>query len=1383
MMNRIYQGKVTAVEILDGKDQEGKPNWKELAGWQHALWQHHELFQDAVNYYLFCLAGMASDGTSPMGKLRKQLSEVWEPFIRKSKRFKGLRATLLPYLFPGKAQESIEDAFATALGGNTSSKELLQLAVDALVGDLGGEAKIQQGGRTYWPMFCNPGSKATFPRSKGKIERDAARDWLPGWLHDSNITNDLAAAAKQLHVGLFANLASGEPDIGGDAAKRRLGEAIQFLGEANPAVKPHLEKLVPIAEQLPATIAIPRYVGSSVKGTDKHRFNAFLVFKYVETSHLTFGLLRDTYSAHKSASKPSNSTIPAETDQFLQFGDDPIKLARGNRGYVFPAFTSLPCWGAKGPGDLIWSEFDIAAFKEALKTVNQFRLKTEERLEQAAQLKAELDWMDGISKKPKHSEYAEEDLPAILKGDPRFEIVKHLIEVELAEEHYLAEGESVAYGLHPRTLRCYRDLVAVWNKKLKPGQTFSEEVYLKLISATDAFQTENKERIGSVTLFKKLLNENYWCLWTMPDERTAIARQEAGFSERILEDYQHYLELQADIARLKEPIRFTPADADFSRRLFMFSDLAGKAKAEHVANATPRGYGVDVSIALHSNGIRKETRVRLHYSAPRLSRDGLRKAAGEDLSRAVWMQPMMAALNVPEPTPQDFSKCALSLMPCQRNGEFLHLLNFPVSLDPSSLHKAIGSQARWGSQFVAFGKGNDEQKFFLRWPLEETPALRKAGAWWESLDAFTCLPVDLGQRDAGAYALLDVRANACWGDKPSRELGQTDGKHWSMSLTASGVFRLPGEDARVWRDGKWQEELYGEKGRLPADGEWKETRDIIRRLADCVADTKDGKLDPDAIAASWVGDDPKGWSFPKLNDKLLVVARRAQSWLARCHRWLWMLSDESKRERAHAELCEQERRPEWRLCAEAKQVGPLLKLIKTEVEALNLVLSTHLVLIANRCVPLRGRKWIWSKHPDAEFAKKGCHVLEMVEVVAHKPLIAGQRGLSLERIEQLEELRRRFQSLNRALQREPGAAPKSGREMRNDPLPDCCPDILDKLDRTKEQRVNQTAHLIVAQALGVRLRPHQVTLDERVAKDLHGEYEAIPGRKPVDFVVLEDLSGYLSSQTRERKENLRLMKWCHRQVTAKVKELCEVFGIPVLETPAAYSSKFCSRTGVAGFRAREIRNEDRNTFPWKRRLAEGDKTSCELFDWLARANHDRGNKVPRTLLVPMSLGPLFVPGCAKLPVMHADVNAAINLGLRAIAAPNAHAIHLRIRAETQDGRFRVRAESKREKARWGGKPPGIDMVNESQQATLTRESGNPNFFVDLGKVATFDKASIADFPFALASGRGLWKSVRDREWDRCREINGLRMRQWGFEVEGSIPPPAATLDEEDYIPM
>jgi hypothetical protein len=46
-MNRIYQGRVTKVEILNGKGADGEP--QPLNNWPDALWLHHELFQDVTN--------------------------------------------------------------------------------------------------------------------------------------------------------------------------------------------------------------------------------------------------------------------------------------------------------------------------------------------------------------------------------------------------------------------------------------------------------------------------------------------------------------------------------------------------------------------------------------------------------------------------------------------------------------------------------------------------------------------------------------------------------------------------------------------------------------------------------------------------------------------------------------------------------------------------------------------------------------------------------------------------------------------------------------------------------------------------------------------------------------------------------------------------------------------------------------------------------------------------------------------------------------------------------------------------------------------------------------------------------------------------------------
>ena len=254
-------------------------------------------------------------------------------------------------------------------------------------------------------------------------------------------------------------------------------------------------------------------------------------------------------------------------------------------------------------------------------------------------------------------------------------------------------------------------------------------------------------------------------------------------------------------------------------------------------------------------------------------------------------------------------------------------------------------------------------------------------------------------------------------------------------------------------------------------------------------------------------------------------------------------------------------------------------------------------------------------------------------------------------------------------------------------MPDPCPELLDRLDALKEQRVNQTAHLILAQALGVRLRPHVTSAVEREKHDVHGEYERT-WAQAVDFVVIENLKYYEMSQGRARSENARLMKWCRRHLRDKLIQLCEPYGLPVLEEWPADTSKFCSLTGIAGFRAIELTPEDALEFRWKKhldRLADPERLKKlnpdertksihvkALFDALEQLNADLLKNRParpkwRTLLAPQRGGPIFIPMRGK--PLQADINAAINLGLRAIAAPDNHEIHLRVRSERKGDKF------------------------------------------------------------------------------------------------------------------
>ena len=71
-MNRIYQGRVVGMELMDSKKGEVLKVYtqNEL---DELLWRHHELFQDAVNYHLVCLMAMAGDEESDLLKIRKRI--------------------------------------------------------------------------------------------------------------------------------------------------------------------------------------------------------------------------------------------------------------------------------------------------------------------------------------------------------------------------------------------------------------------------------------------------------------------------------------------------------------------------------------------------------------------------------------------------------------------------------------------------------------------------------------------------------------------------------------------------------------------------------------------------------------------------------------------------------------------------------------------------------------------------------------------------------------------------------------------------------------------------------------------------------------------------------------------------------------------------------------------------------------------------------------------------------------------------------------------------------------------------------------------------------------------------------------------------------------
>ncbi len=1440
-MNRIYQGRVCGAQILDDQGNDLTPSdWDFVS----RLWEHHALFQDAVNYYVFCLLALACDPGGRVFPIRAKLAEagsehgVWEAFARRGAKRQGMRESIVRTL--GLANERItpEECFAAVLAGNpfandNEGRELLDLALREVLVECDGEGAIQQEGRGMLPRLCWPGYEGSYPRSAASLARTGSERRLSFELHQLDGDEAWRAFAEEVSLSWVVNLNASAAPYTGDAARERLrkalahflqafggesgtqmGERVRAFLTARPNAQEALDeitRLVSVATELPE---IPR----NRKGPSD-RIEACLLFKHFP-DEFTAALLKTSFPLDEKAG--AAPAAEPDTDPLLRFGDDPIKLARGVRGFVFRAFTSLPMWGADHPAQLAWKEFDIAAIKEALKALHQVEAKGEERAKERERLEERAKVMRGLAKwKP--SPLKSEEEPPLLAGDERIKQLEQIVDHELKQDYEMSEGVAVAYGLHPRTIRGFRDLRREWNKVLAPGEEFSEAKKSKLLEKLREYQKENTAIVGSVRLYEVLLDRGNWLIWQEPPEPlpTWWRKEFASDPVQALTDERH---LKGDIERLGQSIKFTPADPVDSRRQFYFSDVCSFAERGAYRHE-PNVRSVIVPLAAREGGLYAVRRARLQYSAPRFLRDGLRVESGEVLANVPFLQPMMEALDGIEPLPQDFRDCPVALMPEQcASGQRRILLNFPITIEPAALAKALGKAASWERQFAAF----DDQNFYLKWPEREgaekkTDAGRKPKRevvpWWQSVDGFRCLAVDLGQRDAGACALLDVRANHDFTGKLSREIGRTPGKTWRAHVAATCLLRLPGEDARVIRDGAWATEFYGERGRSAGATEWQQAQCICADLG--------------LNAEDLLGSDPTYRSFPELNDRLLFALRRAQTHLAHFQRWSWMLKDETivkmraedkkteqdveRRAKVCAEIAESdEATEEWKAVAARRDFDTLAGMAAGAALRARAVLEKALVRVANRVAPLRGRNWEWVARGD----DATCHVLRQTERGSDdaKKKLCGQRGLSMERLEQFEELRRRCQSLNRALRQTPGERPKLGAGTRGGELPDPCPDLLVKMDELRDQRVNQTAHLILAQALGVRLRPPRKDHAERVRKDIHGEYERF--RAPADFIVLEDLARYLSSQGRARHENSRLMKWCHRAILGKLKDLCAPYGIPVVEVTASYSSRFCSRTGVAGFRAVELTPEAKQEWSWARhftRLAAVEKSEAEpdkerdvearrvkqFFDTLAEINAGRreAGKPWRTLLAPTPGGPIFVPlqpkqNGARRPATQADINAAINLGLRAIAAPDCHDIHVRMRAEfDKEKKLKVRAETKREKARWGSTAPEIaftardEKKREAQRAGLAKDSPRPNFFIDHGWIAKFDFGEIAGVKPKVASGRAIWSRVRREEWATVNVLNNDRLEKWKqprrFD-EGSVRPArtkAETEIEEDQIPM
>ena len=1020
--------------------------------------------------------------------------------------------------------------------------------------------------------------------------------------------------------------------------------------------------------------------------------------------------------AQKSFSLKDKKTVDP-----LSFKEDPVKLARGQRGYIFKWFSNLSTWD----DNINWSDFDIEAFKEALKTINQFRDKSNERTEECKKYRAAVEWMDGksaLSKPPVAPDADELDgedessnaLP-ILATDPRWQKLQDLLHNELAVQNCWTDDEVVEYGLSERTIRSFCKLKSLWNKILtdeRQKQTPEIEISAKLKKVLDKFQDKHSEAMGSAALFQALCKAENIFIW---DEATDTKTKHRSVD--ILRDIAKYNGYKQKISQLSEPVQITPADPRLSRRMSNLLAISNGKEFGH------KGENIFIAkLAVKDNEKIKASKITIHYSAPRLRRDGLKNPDSESF----YLPPILQAIFPEQKFNQKF-KSAVNLMPdWDKDGKLRLLLNFPVEISADELQSNFDQRFRSKNEFY-FANGTNCALLWPDYKYQNTPT------WYKSNKPFYFSAVDMGQRSAGALVRIKVSTIK---EKHSVFLGNDGKNDWYALRVYSELLRLPGEDAKVIRNGKFAKEEYGKNGRMAEQAECDEAIEIFRLLTE-----DDTMLYPDGKNIV-----PH---FPIQNDKLLVALRRAIGKLKILDRWLWMSKDNTNSEKIQTEI----NSADW------LKVKTLDNIKQTE-ENLRKLLPQVLVKIANRILPVRERTWHWAEKCNSKNIRYWQLIL--TDAPGNKPKIRGQRGLSFARLTQLEEFRKRCQALNRILMREPGAAPQSIADMRELIIPDCCPEVLRRLDEMKEQRTNQTANMILTQALGIRHKIHGSTLRERSLKGIHGEYERIPGVEISSFIVLENLSRYKFSQDRSPYENSRLMKWAHRALTEKLKMLCEVIGLPVIEVNAAYSSKFSSES-IPGFRAEECNSADLDNFcRWSKNLSPKANKSlnaiCENHEKMRKYNSNA------TSLLPRDGGEIFVPFCGSGNdgLKQADINAAFNIGLRAVANGKNFLVNNRLSAEKKKEKWVVKRNSKWTKMIY---PEEISIDYDSE----CKFTGG-NFFIvgcqprALGITDEQTPHFLTAHTGFLIFGSSIWHNL-ELQLERCRILNEMRLKKFTDKTE------------------
>ena len=567
-MNRIYQGRVARVEIPDGKggwqllgfkpdeaerlekerdrlqlltkedDAKGKEARKQLAEvnrklnepWQTALWKHHALFQDTVNYYLSAFAAMVDERTVSDGlrEFREAVIRYWEKDVHSdgSWQMRVLGSTL-----SGRPAWKAFEKRIFSMTGSKASAEQRAAAVEAVFSDPTKVADdMEDAGATLEDKLRGRG-RALFPKLKLLCGR------VTGTTPDNvRFAQEKLARRAAKRVERKGKLSWKDVFAFKTSTERRPWtheQAIECTKEAFDDVASELAEHVEAAKQREANrplnnpVAVRQLTGSTAADLNKLHIRykklektfaqllASPAFKPSKDEPVRAGSGGfDMKAAMVLASQPANRVF---RDVFLHFNrrylESPVskgsdrpdavyeaRHAGGVERRVFPFFCDL--WTSRLDDTTVelgvWPDFEKQAFIEVFNKVGQFIVTTkrfELRLIEADKIIAE-------SK-------------AQLKVDERLQRVKEAVESETLAG-FDAIGNVRPYTVRERTLKGWSKVRQAWRDMLKtsPGSVAATT----LVAEKNRLQTRLRERFGSAPLFDLLAQDYYRMIWNGEDE-------------------------------------------------------------------------------------------------------------------------------------------------------------------------------------------------------------------------------------------------------------------------------------------------------------------------------------------------------------------------------------------------------------------------------------------------------------------------------------------------------------------------------------------------------------------------------------------------------------------------------------------------------------------------------------------------------------------------------------------------------------------------------------------------------------------------------------------------------------------------------------------------